>query len=238
MNQNDVDSIVKWLGDEFAKRNKNVAVIGVSGGVDSAVVYSLLTRCDVTVYPLILPARESSIDNMKRAERFINITANTYPLPDLSALTHIRLDKEDRVRRGNVAARLRMMLLYDAAQVWHGLVVGTSNKTEIMLGYGTRWGDTVCDINPIGNLYKCQVYELAKLLDVPQEIIDAVPSADLWEGQTDEKELGFTYDEADRYFIDGPQHVDPDVAQKILARIQATEFKREPIPLWSPSCDA
>jgi NAD+ synthase len=104
----------------------------------------------------------------------------------------------DARRRGNVLARCRMTVLYDLSVEWRGLVIGTSNKSEILVGYSTQWGDAAHALNPLGDLYKHQVYQLARFLEVPSEVIDKAPSADLAEGQTDEGELGFTYTEADR----------------------------------------
>ena len=111
----------------------------------------------------------------------------------------IQLDPQiSNLRKGNLMARTRMIVLYDQSEVFKGLVVGTSNKTEILLGYTTLWGDMASALNPIGDLYKTQVRQLSRAMGVPPSVIDKAPSADLWKGQTDESELGFTYDEVDK----------------------------------------
>jgi NAD+ synthase len=144
---------------------------------------------------------------------------------------------EDRMRRGNVMARCRMIVLYDQSVAFQGLVAGTSNKTEILLGYSTQWGDSASALNPIGDLYKHQIYQLSRHLGVPAPILDKAPSADLFEGQTDEGELGFTYADADRllyWMVDERLTEEELVARgfelafvrRIAARIAATQFKR------------
>jgi NAD+ synthase len=145
--------------------------------------------------------------------------------------------KMENVRLGNVLARMRMIVLYDQSAVFNGLVVGTSNKTEILLGYSTLYGDSACAMNPLGDLYKTQLRQLAKALGVPQVIIDKPPTADLWAGQTDEGELGFTYAEVDRllYLLVDERYtpaecVQAGFAQKfveaVVARIRRYQYKR------------
>ena len=122
---------------------------------------------------------------------------------DISEMADGYLDSqavEDRMRRGNVMARCRMIVLYDQSVEWGGLVLGTSNKTEILLGYSTQWGDSASALNPLGDLYKHQVFQLAQHLELPEVVINKAPSADLFEGQTDEEELGFSYEEVDQLF--------------------------------------
>ncbi len=145
----------------------------------------------------------------------------------------------DRMRRGNVMARCRMIVLYDLSVEWRGLVLGTSNKTEILLGYSTQWGDSASALNPLGDLYKHQVFQLAEHLGLPLEVINKAPSADLFEGQTDEDELGFSYEEVDRLLvkmIDGRWTEDELVAdgfelgfiRLVANRIAANQYKRLP----------
>ncbi|HXG00459.1 MAG TPA: NAD(+) synthase, partial [Bacteroidota bacterium] len=145
----------------------------------------------------------------------------------------------DRVRAGNVMARQRMIILYDFSSREQALVIGTSNKTEIFLGYGTLHGDLACALNPLGDLYKTQVWQLARALGVPERLIEKSPSADLWEGQTDEGEFGFTYAEADRllyFMIDERRSIDELVAmgfdRKLIDRVRnmviKSQFKRRP----------
>ena len=148
---------------------------------------------------------------------------------------------EDRVRAGNIMARQRMIILYDRSSRDRALVIGTSNKTEILLGYGTLFGDTACALNPLGDLYKTQVWQLAGFLGVPKAIIDKPPSADLWEGQTDEGEFGFSYKRVDHllYVMVDERRKDPELksmgfedslVQKVRTMIMKNQFKRR-LPL-------
>jgi len=145
------------------------------------------------------------------------------------------------LRRGNKMARERMTILYDHSAKLSGLVIGTSNKTECLLGYGTLYGDTVCAINPIGDLYKTQIFALAEYLQVPEVIIKKAPSADLWAGQTDEAELGGTYTEIDALLQEIIDENKPlaqlktkyaaDFVDKIVSRIEKSQFKRRLPPI-------
>jgi NAD+ synthase len=143
----------------------------------------------------------------------------------------------DSVRRGNILARLRMIVLYDQSSAFKGLVVGTSNKTEILLGYSTLYGDSACAINPLGDLYKTQLRQLARDMGIPQPILDKAPTADLWAGQTDEKELGFTYAEADQMlYLLVDQRYTPEecieagfpeqFVRSVVQRVRRNQFKR------------
>jgi NAD+ synthase len=145
----------------------------------------------------------------------------------------------DRVRRGNVLARLRMIVLYDQSAAFEGLVLGTGNKTEILLGYTTLFGDAACALNPLGDLYKTQVRQLAAAVGVPARILAKPPSADLWPGQTDEGELGVTYAEVDRLLyllVDERQSAETCIeagfkqamVRKIIERIRRNQYKRLP----------
>jgi NAD+ synthase len=141
------------------------------------------------------------------------------------------------LRRGNVMARMRMVVLYDLSEEWRGLVIGTSNKTEMLLGYSTLWGDSAHAVNPLGDLYKHQVYQLARYLELPAEVVDKPPSADLFEGQTDEDELGFSYADADRllYPMIDERHTEEelvaegferDFVRLVAGRIVRNQYKR------------
>jgi len=145
-------------------------------------------------------------------------------------------DMENR-RKGNIMARQRMIILFDQSEAFKGLVLGTGNKTEILLGYSTLYGDSACAINPIGDLYKTQVRELSKAIGVPQPLLDKAPSADLWIGQTDEQELGFTYEEADRLlYLLIDQRYKPEecietgfaenFVKAVIQRVRKNQFKR------------
>ena len=179
------------------------AVIGLSGGIDSALSCFLAAEAlgPENVLTVRMPYKSSSPDSMEDAQRVINATgvqSLTVPITDMVDPLIAKFPEMDSLRKGNIMARMRMIILYDQSSDFHGLVVGTGNKTEILLGYSTLYGDSACAINPIGDLYKAQVRQLSRYLGVPSELIDKAPSADLWVGQTDEQELGFTYEEVDK----------------------------------------
>ena len=191
---------------------------------------------------MILPYESS--DPRSEADARLVVDALGLPLRrvDITAMADGYLENEcvtDPTRRGNVLARCRMIVLYDHSVDWNGLVCGTSNKTEILLGYSTQWGDQAHAINPLGDLYKHQVYQLARYLELPSEVIEKPPSADLFEGQTDEAELGFTYAEADRllyFMIDLRYDVsellaegfDEELVRDVAARVVRFQYKRLP----------
>ena len=193
--------LVAFLRQESAKSGHKRVVLGLSGGIDSAAVAALAAEAmgAQNVTALFMPYRSSSAESTEHAR----LVAKTFglALEEIDITTQVdayfaRLGEVDRVRRGNKMARERKSIEYDRS--WpDGLVLGTSNKTELLLGYGTRYGDMACDLNPVGDLYKSQLRELALLLGVPPVVVSKPPTADLWVGQTDESELGFTYAEAD-----------------------------------------
>jgi len=193
--------LVAFLREESRKSGHRRVVVAVSGGIDSAAVAALAAEAfgPGNVTALFLPYRTSDAASREHAR----LVAKTFGLaleeiditPQVDAYLG-RLGEIDRVRRGNKMARERKSIEYDRA--WpDGLVLGTSNKTELLLGYGTRHGDMACDLNPVGDLYKTQLRELSMHLGVPEVVVQKAPSADLWAGQTDEGELGFTYAQAD-----------------------------------------
>jgi NAD+ synthase len=193
--------LVAFLREETKKSGHRRVVVAVSGGVDSAAVAALAAEAfgPDNVIALFMPYRTSDPASRDHAR----LVATTFGLkleeiditPQVDAYLG-RLGEIERVRRGNKMARERKSIEYDRA--WpDGLVLGTSNKTELLLGYGTRHGDMACDLNPVGDLYKTQLRELSVHLGVPDVIVRKAPTADLWQGQTDEGELGFTYAHAD-----------------------------------------
>lgn len=194
--------LVAFVRDEVHKVGLQRAVLGLSGGVDSAVVAYLAAAAlgpdNVTAF--VLPYRDSSPESAADAATVVQQTgigSCTIDItPQIDAYFHAHPDASP-IRRGNKMARERMSILYDQSAVLQALVLGTSNKTELFLGYGTIHGDLASAVNPIGDLYKTQVWALARALGVPQHIVDKHPSADLWAGQTDEAELGFTYADVD-----------------------------------------
>jgi NAD+ synthase len=196
------DRLTGFLADEFEKSGYSKAVLGLSGGLDSATVAFLTTRAlrPENVLCVLMPYKMSSPDSISDAERVLHCLGVRSERIDITPMVEPLFDMDpgmDALRRGNIMARERMIILYDRSACERALVVGTGNKTEILLGYGTLHGDTACAINPIGELYKTQVRALAEHIGVPREIIAKPPSADLWTGQTDEAELGFTYERID-----------------------------------------
>ncbi len=192
-----------FIQTEITRAGFSRAVVGLSGGVDSSLSCYLAveTLGAENVLALRMPYETSSSGSLEHAQLVIDelgVQAETVPITAMVEPLFERFPEADQIRRGNVMARARMIVLYDQSQAFGGLVVGTGNKTEILLGYTTLYGDSACALNPLGDLYKTQVRQLARAMGLPDVIIDKPPSADLWVGQTDEGELGFTYAEVDQ----------------------------------------
>jgi NAD+ synthase len=197
--------IVNFIKDTFINARFSKAVIGVSGGIDSSVSCTLTIQAlgVNSVFPVLLPygmnSMQSTLDGMNLCES-LKIPVSQITRIDIKPAVEAMVSAgggTDNVRRGNVMARMRMIALFDQSKKRQALVVGTENKSEHLLGYFTRYGDEASDVEPIRSLYKTQVYQLAKFLQIPEAIITKAPTADLWMGQTDEGEFGFTYKEAD-----------------------------------------
>lgn len=202
----DLESVHKLLAsfirDETRKIGINRVLIGVSGGIDSALSAFLAVNSLGTenVIAYLLPYRSSSESSITDGLMVCEALGIEHKVIDITPMidayfTHF--PDADHVRRGNKMARERMSILYDQSALKNALVLGTSNKSELLLGYSTLFGDMASALNPIGDLYKTQVFELSRYLGVPESIVSKVPSADLWAGQTDEQELGFTYFDVD-----------------------------------------
>lgn len=238
------DILVRFLREELGSAGFKRAVIGLSGGIDSAVSAALAVRAfgPEEVLGVMMPYRTSNPDSEAHARLVADDLSMPVRLVDISAMVDGYFDQEQvpaGMRRGNVMARARMTILYDYSEAWGGLVIGTSNKTEMLLGYSTLFGDSAHAVNPLGDLYKHQVFQLARFLDLPSEVIDKPPSADLFEGQTDEQELGFTYAQADsllvrlideRYSEDElvESGFDRDFVRMVATRIVRNQYKRVP----------
>ena len=190
--------LVGFLRDEVGKVGFDRVVLGLSGGVDSALSCTIAVHAlgAEDVVPVIMPYRTSSPASEADARAVCDQLGLTPVVIDISPQIDAyfeRFPDTDRTRRGNKMARERMSVLYDQSLARRALVVGTSNKTELLLGYGTVFGDMASALNPLGDLYKTQVWALARALGLPPQVVDKRPSADLWEGQSDEDELGFQY---------------------------------------------
>lgn len=234
--------LIEFIQTEIQRAGFEKAVIGVSGGVDSALSCVLTARAlgPENVLALFLPYATTSAESRQHAQAIIESTgvkSETLPITPMVEPLLTNIPEDEQVRRGNIMARMRMIVLYDRSVSFNGLVIGTGNKTEILLGYTTLYGDSACAINPLGDLYKTQVRQLARALTIPAEIIEKPPSADLWSGQTDEGELGFTYEEVDRLLVllvDNRYDVEACVGagfkrkfvETILERIRLNQFKR------------
>ena len=198
-----VESIlIAFIRNEIRKFGFGSVVLGLSGGIDSAVVCELAVRAlgSGNVLSLMMPYRTSSQESLDHAQLLVDrlgIRTETMPVTDVVDAFFVARQDATRLRRGNVMARARMLCLYDVSARDGCLVLGTSNKTELMLGYGTMFGDMASAVNPIGDLYKTQLRGLARHLEIPAPLIDKLPSADLWEGQSDEEDLGFSYESVD-----------------------------------------
>ncbi|CAG0965724.1 NAD+ synthase [Anaerolineales bacterium] len=231
-----------FIKSEITRVGMSRAVIGLSGGIDSALSCVLAVEAlgKGNVLAVRMPYKGSSKDSLDDAQLLIDqlgIPSKTIEITDMVEPL-FKLDPQiSKMRMGNIMARERMIVLYDQSEVFKGLVIGTSNKTEILLGYSTLYGDAACAINPIGDLYKTQVRQLSRAMNIPASIIDKAPSADLWAGQTDEDELGFTYEDVDKLLyllVDqrySPQEAIEDgfnekFVNAVTTRIRRNQFKR------------
>ncbi len=199
--------LVGFVRDEIASAGLARAVIGLSGGVDSAVSAALAARAlgPSGVLCLCMPYQASNPQSLADARHVAGALGTGFDIVDITPSVDAYFATQsdaDALRRGNKMARERMAVLYDRSAASKALVVGTSNKTELLLGYGTLFGDMASALNPLGDLYKTQVFQLARHLGLPERVITKAPSADLWAGQTDEQEMGFSYDAVDRLLLD------------------------------------
>jgi NAD+ synthase len=236
-----VDHLVNWLREQIDQAGVKGVVLGVSGGLDSAVAAVIAHKAfPDNCMALILPC-ESQVNDRLDSQMFLEEFNIPFRIVELDnayrlLLTHfesyIRIEGfRGRLLRANIKPRLRMMTLYYSAQGRNYLVLGTSNKSELSVGYSTKHGDAGVDLQLLGDLLKTEVYELARYLRIPDYIINKVPSGGLWEGQSDEEEMGITYPDLDLYLSTGEG--EPEVVEKIETMRKASEHKRRmpPIPL-------
>ena len=236
-----------FIKSEVSRVGYSRAVVNLSGGLDSALSCALAAEAlgAENVLALRLPYRTSSPDSLEHAQLVIDkfhVRSETIDITNMVDPLIERDSEMSNTRKGNIMARARMIVLYDQSEAFRGLPIGTSNKTEILLGYSTMWGDMASALNPIGDLYKTQVRQLSRDLGVPSVIIDKAPSADLWAGQTDEGELGFTYERVDKLLyllVDQrfsaqeciEEGFDEKFVLSVMARVQRFQFKRMMPPI-------
>jgi NAD+ synthase len=249
--------IADFIRGQLRQAGFERALLGLSGGIDSALVAYLVVEAIGAdrLLCVLMPYRTSSPASQADAEEVARRLGCASSLVDISPMVDGYFGREDAsgaagpdgieaapLRRGNLMARMRMAVLYDESVAWRGLVVGTGNKTESLIGYTTLFGDSACAFNPIGDLYKSQVRQLAAAVGVPDVIIRKAPSADLWPGQTDEAEAGFSYPEMDRLLfwrVDRRRSTeelvgmgfDPATVERVDRMIAGAEFKRQVPPI-------
>ncbi|MFO7810955.1 MAG: NAD+ synthase [Candidatus Delongbacteria bacterium] len=245
-----VERIAEWMDKVFRKAGFGRAVIGLSGGVDSALAAYLAVRAlgadRVTAIKMpYITSSKSSIADADLIIETLKIKSEEIDITRAVDTIDAMLNYPDQTRLGNVMARVRMTVLFDKSAEFEALVLGTSNKTELLLGYGTLHGDLASIVNPLGGLYKHQVWDLAKYLNIPERIIDKKPSADLIEGQTDEEDFGFSYktadDVLDSIFDEGNSKLDTsnlgysiDQIDEVLNRVKFNEYKSKVPYIFDP----
>lgn len=260
------DKLVTFLHQQMKNRHFKKAVMGLSGGIDSAVVACLAQMAlkipklksyeiavneleqarDLPLLCVLMPSTHSSQESIADAKEFLDVFGLPFVILPLlhfeNALTILHADcKQNVARFGNACARFRMTLLFDIAFAHNRIVLGTSNKSERMLGYGTVYGDLAAGINPLGNIYKTDVFALAEYLRIPRSICVKPPSADLFAGQSDEQDLGYSYDVLDSILFDFIERHHSkeqllerhrrDAVEVVLQRYEKSAFKRELVPI-------
>jgi NAD+ synthase len=232
------EKLTSWIRDRVVTAGCRGAVLGLSGGIDSAVAAVLCKRASPdSTLGVLLPCHSAPQD-----EEHARLVADKFSIATrlivldivYDSLSELLPDEKTtpeamHLARSNLKARLRMVSLYYLANQLHYLVVGSSNRSELAVGYFSKYGDGGVDIAPLGNLVKAQVRDMARFLGIPHEIIEKPPSAGLWPGQTDEAELGLSYDDIDRYLLTGA--ADAEVRSKIESRMAAYSHKRQPTAL-------
>lgn len=237
-----IDTLIGSLADAFSSAGFTTGVVGLSGGADSALSAALAARAlgPESVLAILMPYRSSSEASVTDAMAVVEVTGVRHVRQEITPqIDTYFADHEDAdaMRRGNKMARERMSILFDHARRDGALVIGTSNRSEILLGYATMFGDNACSVNPIGSLYKTQVWALGREMGLPESVLTKAPSADLWAGQTDEDELGFSYESVDPLLVAMfDENLDRDalvsrgfdaaMVDRVTALHEATAFKR------------
>lgn len=236
--------IALWIQKQVHIANRKGVVLGMSGGIDCCVVARLCQIANVNIHLVLMPygsdmANSKSKEHAMELINKFNFEFHIYdiqPAVDAIRITNQAfLSKASEINKelsfANIRPRVRMTYLYELAQLWSYFVAGTGNMAERTVGYFTKWGDGACDFNPLAMLTKQEVYLLAKYLNVPESIINKKPSAGLWEGQTDEDELGMTYNQIDAYILDGTSG-NQNIDMSIKKRIAMSAHKFEDIPIF------
>jgi NAD+ synthase len=234
--------LVEFIRNETRKFGFNRVVLGISGGIDSALSATLAAEAlgPENVVGLILPYKTSSPESEGDARLLIDQLGLPYDKIDITAMAEPLLERYkemSNLRRGNIMARMRMIVVFDRSAMENALVLGTSNKTEYLLGYTTWYGDSAASIQPLGDLYKTQIRALSRAIGVPAAIVEKKPSADLWPGQTDEQEMGISYDLVDQVlYLLVDERIDPDrviemgfersFVERVVKTVRNMQYKR------------
>ena len=225
------DYLVSWLKKEVMKTGAKGVIVGISGGIDSALVGAIAKKAfPNNSFGVIMPISNRLSDKKDGIElcKKINLDYKIVELRDEFKMISTKLELSKNISKGNLQARLRMSTIYAIAQEKDFLVLGTDNLAEYYLGYFTKYGDGGCDLLPIVQLHKSEVFEISKLLKLPETIINKPPSAGLWDNQEDEKELGFTYSEFELFMTN--KNIDEKIKEKIESQHKITQHKRNEIP--------
>lgn len=236
------DRCCEFIRTTVAAAGRDSLVLGLSGGIDSAVAAGLAVQAlgAANVRGVMMPYQTSSAASVTDAEAVAEALGLATEMVEITPMAEAFLSEmvtEDRLRRGNIMARCRMIILYDRSARDGSLVLGTGNRTEGLLGYTTMYGDNACALNPIGQLYKTEIRTLCTHLDLPDSVLTKAPSADLWEGQADEDELGVSYAEVDRLLVHmvdeslGHRQLTAlgfadELVTRVETRVRAMAFKR------------
>ena len=233
--------LINFLKDEVYKTSLSKAVMGLSGGIDSAVVAVLAKKAfGDDLLCVMMPSQFSSKESISDAKELCKKFYLRYEIVSIEPMLKAYInDNMNNLRIGNLSARLRMATLYDISARENALVIGTSNKSELLLGYGTLFGDLASAVNPIGDIYKSDIFKFAGYLGIPKSIISKPPSADLWENQKDEDDLGYSYEQIDKVLqkyvderLSRDELLDIGFEEKlcdlVINKIYQNQFKRKP----------
>lgn len=243
----EIDKISCFLKNYLLSSGFSKYIIGVSGGIDSALAATLAVKAigKENVIGLLLPYTSSHPDSTRDGKLLCNHLNIQYQIIDISPIVDAWFDNyepdADKLRRGNMMARARMCVLFDLSAKYRALVLGTSNLSELMTGYFTQFGDSAAAIEPLGQIYKTEVWQLSRAMGVPSEIVEKIPTADLWAEQSDEQEMGISYQELDEILwaihnmdeLDNFDKIKVNTVYKLIAR---SAYKRNPAPMPEAPC--